>query len=81
MKAIYKDVFDVIQYTGENKKEIEVFTGQVLESSDYNNLNGLPISNGRCFTFLQNGFYLIKDSEGWFHASSPKEFEKRYKLI
>lgn len=77
-------VVQAIRYWGNNIKEIEDFTGQIMlryttENKESEHLIGLPISNG--IKAISVGDYIIRDDKNEFRTCDSDLFKQMYEEV
>lgn len=69
---------EAVQWTGENRDELDAFAGRVIEES----VPGyLRIGTLEGLMSFWTGWYVIKGVEGEFYACKPSIFEKTYEAM
>ncbi len=72
-------VIDAIQWTGENREEVERFTGLDLNMGRVR--NHITIQTLEGLMFAAPGDWIIKDEAGAFSPCKPSIFEATYEAV
>lgn len=74
---------EAIQFTGDNVKDVEKFTGSIIKDCLLNQKPCQTIQINNQVILLEKGSYVIKDGNDkrGMYVSSAKRFESTYQII